>query len=363
MSGYDVKKQHREELRPLECDSHHPVIAAIDLGTNSCRLLVARVNVAGVRTNYFRSRPKPLSWKVIDSFAKVVRLGEGLHSNDELSEDAMDRAMEALAICRKKLDRYHLRSLRTVATEACRRAKNNYVLVNRAKKELDLDIEIINADEEASLALKGCSAMLNPKIPYGIVFDIGGGSTEVILVKLKKSSKRQPGYAVPFDEIDSISVPYGVVTTTEAVGAPLDAEESHKLIQGKIFERLKEFVDRNSIETLIENGELQITGSSGTVTTLAALHLGLEHYDRRLIDGTSILYTDLYNVISRILKMTREERLGQSNIGFNRVDYVLTGANILKAICDALPLKSMKIADRGVREGILIDLMLEVIKV
>ncbi len=363
MSGYDVQKQHHEEFRPLECDAHHPIIAAIDLGTNSCRLLVARVNVAGVRTNYFRSRPKPVSWKVIDSFAKVVRLGEGLHSNGELSEDAMDRAMEALSVCRKKLDRYHLHSLRVVATEACRRASNNHVLVDRAKKELDFDIEIINAEEEASLALKGCSAMLNPHIPYGIVFDIGGGSTEVILVKLKKSSKRQPGYAVPFDEIDSISVPYGVVTTTEAVGMPLETEESHKFLQGKIFERLGGFVERNNIKKLIEKEELQITGSSGTVTTLAALHLGLEHYDRRVIDGMSILYSDLYNVISRILKMTREERLDQSNIGFSRADYVLTGSNILKAICDALPLKTMKIADRGVREGILIDLMLEVIKV
>lgn len=363
MSDYDVQKPQSGGVRPLECDCHHPTIAAIDLGTNSCRLLVARVNVAGVRTNYFRSRPKPLSWKVIDSFAKVVRLGEGLHNNEELSEDAMDRAMEALGTCRKKLDRYHLHSLRVVATEACRHAKNNYVLVDRAKKELDLDIEIIGSEEEASLALKGCSAMLNPHVPYGIVFDIGGGSTEIILVKLKKNGKRSPGYTVPFDEIDSISIPYGVVTTTEEVGIPIETEQSHAFLQSKILDGLKDFIKRNNITQLIEKDELQITGSSGTVTTLAAFHLGLEHYDRRLVDGMSILYTDLYKVINRILSMTREERLDQSNIAFSRVDYVLTGSNILKAICDALPLKTMRIADRGVREGILIDLMLEVIKV
>jgi exopolyphosphatase/guanosine-5'-triphosphate,3'-diphosphate pyrophosphatase len=362
MSEYDVQKTQPGGIRPLECDSHHPIIAAIDLGTNSCRLLVARVNVAGVRTNYFRSRPKPLSWKVIDSFAKVVRLGEGLHNNDELSDEAIDRAMEALAICRKKLNRYHLHSLRAVATEACRRAKNNHLLVDRAKRELDLDIEVIDSDEEASLALKGCSAMLNPHVPYGIVFDIGGGSTEVILVKLKKDGRRRHGFAVPFDVIDSISVPYGVVTTTEAVGIPIDTMESHEFLQTRIFEELKGFVEKNNITQLIQNDELQITGSSGTVTTLAAFHLGLAQYERRLIDGMTISYEDLHKVIDRILTMTREERLEQANIGFSRADYVLTGSNILKAICDALPVKTMRIADRGVREGILIDLMLDVIR-
>ena len=236
-------------------------------------------------------------------------------------------------------------------------------MVERAKKELNIDIEIIDAEEEASLALKGCSAMLNPHIPYGIVFDIGGGSTEIILVKLKKDGRRRPGYAVPFDVIDSISIPYGVVTTTEAAGEPIDTMQSHESLQGVILSGLTGFVEKNNINTLIENNELQITGSSGTVTTLAAFHLGLTQYDRRLVDGMTISYDELYSVIDRILKMTREERLGQSNIGFTRADYVLTGSNILKSICDALPMKTMRIADRGVREGILIDLMLDVIKV
>ncbi len=362
MSEYDAQSTHLGGVRPLECDSHHPIIAAIDLGTNSCRLLVARVNVAGVRTNYFRSRPKPLAWKVIDSFAKVVRLGEGLHANNELSDEAMDRAMEALTICRKKLERYNVHSLRAVATEACRRATNNYVLVGRAKQELGLDIEIIDSEEEASLALKGCSAMLSPYIPYGVVFDIGGGSTEVILVKLKKDGKRRPGYAVPFDVIDSISVPYGVVTTSEEFGGEDDVE-GHARLQNIILDGLREFVAKNDILALIEKDELQVTGSSGTVTTLAAFHLGLAQYERRLVDGMTIDYQDLYVVIDKILNMTRDERMLQSNIGFGRVDYVLTGSNILKAICDALPVKSMRIADRGVREGILIDLMLEVIRI
>lgn len=362
MSGYDAQNTHVDGIKPLECESHHPIIAAIDLGTNSCRLLVARVNVAVVRTNYFRSRPKASAWKVIDSFAKVIRLGEGLHANNELSEEAIERAMEALAICRKKLDRYKFHSLRAVATEACRRAVNNHVLVERAKAELDITIEIIDSEEEASLALKGCSAMLNPYIPYGIVFDIGGGSTEVILVKLKRDGKRRPGYTVPFDVIDSISVPYGVVTTSEEfLGS--DSVAGHAKLQQIVFDGLKEFVVKNNIVALIENDELQVTGSSGTVTTLAAFHLGLAQYERRLVDGMTIDYQDLYVVIEKILNMTKEERMLQANIGFGRVEYVLTGSNILKAICDTLPVKNMRIADRGVREGILIDLMLEVIRI
>lgn len=361
MSTYDA--QNTQGGMPFyECDSHHPIIAAIDLGTNSCRLLVARVNVAGIRTNYFRSRPKPIAWKVIDSFAKVVRLGEGMYSNDELSMDAIERTMEALTVCRKKLDKYNMHSMRAVATEACRRATNKELLVNRARSELNLCLDVISAEEEARLALKGCSAMLDPRIPYGIVFDIGGGSTEVIFVRLKRDSKRSPGYMVPFEVIDSISIPYGVVTTTEAVGFSDDQENIHKILNEKIAGMLSEFISKNKIVELINANEIQVTGSSGTVTTLAAYHLGLAQYERRLVDGMTISYEDLHAVIEKIFAMAKEGSLDDSAVGFGRADYVLTGSVILKALCEVMPAKNMRIADRGVREGILIDLMLDVIR-
>ena len=362
MSTYDA--QNTQGGMPFyECDSHHPIIAAIDLGTNSCRLLVARVNVAGIRTNYFRSRPKPVAWKVIDSFAKVVRLGEGMYSHDELSHDAIERTMEALSICRKKLDKYNMHSMRAVATEACRRATNKEVLVNRAREELGLNLEVICAEEEARLALKGCSAILDSRIPYGIVFDIGGGSTEVILVRLKRENKRSPGYAVPFDVIDSISIPYGVVTTTEAVDLADNQEYVHKMLHEKITDMLSEFVSKNKIIELIKNNEIQVAGSSGTVTTLAAYHLGLAQYERRLVDGMTISYEDLHIVIEKIFAMDKQGSLEESTVGFGRADYVLTGSVILKALCEVIPAKTMRIADRGVREGILIDLMLDVIRI
>lgn len=360
MSDRDVQKQQFDKF-DYECSGHYPVIAAIDLGTNSCRLLVARVNVAGIRTNYFRSKPKPTSWKVVDSFAKVVRLGEGLYSNDELSLDAIERAMDALAICRSKLDRYKLDGMRAVATEACRRATNKHILVERASKELGLNIEVIEAEEEARLALKGCSAILNPNIPYGIVFDIGGGSTEVILVSLNKEGKRKLGYSINYDVIDSISVPYGVVTTTEAISG--NNSQTREILQQKIADMISEFVDKNNILELINSNQLQMTGSSGTVTTLAAYHLGLQQYERRLVDGITITYDDIDKVINKIFEMSKEGTLENSSFGFGRIDYILTGSIILQSICKAIPANVMRIADRGVREGILIDLMLDVIKV
>lgn len=363
MSVNDAQKSQKYHHHTYECNSHYPIIAAIDLGTSSCRLLIAKVNVAGVRTNYFRSKPKPMSWKIIDSFAKVVRLGEGLYTNDALAPEAIDRAMEALAICRTKLDRYQLHGIRAVATEACRRASNKEVLVKRAHDELGFKIEVIDAAEEAFLALKGCSAMLNPDVPYGIVFDIGGGSTEVILVNIKKEGKRRLGYPVSFDIIDSISIPYGVVTTTEAFDMADGDSKVLVCLQQKIFEMLSKFVDKNNILQFIKNNDLQITGSSGTVTTLAAYHLGLTQYERRLVDGITLSYVELSNAMNKIISMTQEGKLDNNIFGLGRVDYVITGSVILKAICNAIPALEMRIADRGVREGILIDLMVETIRI
>ena len=162
-----LDKQSEQMDQSFDCNAHHPVIAAIDLGTNSCRLLVVRVNIANIRSNYFRLRPRFVSWRVVDSYAKVVRLGEGLHENSFLSDGAIERTVEALGTCRRKLDRYYLKRLRVVATEACRRADNVDLLVQRAREELDFEIEIISSAEEANLALKGCSAVLGAHMPYG----------------------------------------------------------------------------------------------------------------------------------------------------------------------------------------------------
>ncbi len=337
--------------------AHHPVLAAIDLGTNSCRLLVASVNVASLKKTFFRRRPNLAGWRIIDSFAKIVRLGEGLYKNNQLSLEAIERALDALKTCRKKMDFHGVTYVRAVATEACRRAQNGLILVQRAKEELDLDIEIIDGEEEARLALTGCAAILNTKIPYAVVFDIGGGSTEVIWLRLSKKHRGRPGYPVPFEVLDSISLPYGVVTVSESYAQFASSPEIHQGIKTHVSQELQAFVRRNRIQDYILNRTTQLIGSSGTVTTLAAVQTGLNHYERRLIDGLFISTSDLRAVSQKILNMSAHERSHHPCIGAGRADLVVVGTAILEGICTALPIPELRVADRGVREGILSELL------
>ncbi len=344
------------------CNAHHPVIASIDLGTNSCRLLIAKVNVAGLRKTFFRRRLNLTGWKIIDSFSKIVRLGEGLHKFNALLPESIDRTMEALDICRKKLEQHHVTYVRSVATEACRRATNSHILVNRARDELGLNIEIISTEEEARLALTGCAAVLNPQIPYAVVFDIGGGSTEVIWLKINDQVRQKPGYPVPFDVIDSISIPYGVVTISESYAQFASTPEIHNDVRNHIRTELKEFIEKNTINTFAEKGQIQFIGSSGTVTTLAAVQMGLSKYERRLVDGVHIQTKDLHAISQEILNMSQENRSMHPCIGGGRADLVVVGAAILEGICDAIHTDEMCVADRGVREGILSELLMKVYK-
>ncbi len=347
---------------PQVYSAHHPVIASIDLGTNSCRLLIAKVNVAGLRKTFFRRRVNLTGWKIIDSFSKIVRLGEGLHKNNTLSDDSIERTMEALATCRKKIDQHHVMYLRSVATEACRRATNAHMLIDRAKEELGVNLEVITSEEEARLALTGCAAVLDATIPYAVVFDIGGGSTEVIWLKINDQVRQKPGYPVPFQVIDSISIPYGVVTVSESYAQFASTPEIHRDVRTYISRELKEFIDRNNINQFAKQEKLQFIGSSGTVTTLAAVQMGLPKYERRLVDGVRIKTEDLHTISQEILSMTQEKRSLHPCIGGGRADLVVVGAAILEGICDAIQAEEMCVADRGVREGILSELLMKVYK-
>ncbi len=342
------------------CDAHHPVIAAIDLGTNSCRLLVASVNVASLKKTFFRTRPNPQGWKIIDSFAKIVRLGEGLHKDDLLSEEAIDRAIEALRICKKKIDLSHVSRMRAVATEACRRATNGHELITRAKTELDLDIDIVTAAEEARLALTGCAGVLNAKIPYAVVFDIGGGSTEIIFLKIDPEGRQRPGYPILFDVIDSISIPYGVVTVSELYAQFAASPEIHNDVRNMVHEAIAKFIEKNNILPLIQTDKLQMVGSSGTVTTLAAVKMGLPRYERKRVDGTFLQLNEVHEISQSLLNMGPDSRMHHPCIGGGRADLVVVGSAILEGICDAIPTKYLRVADRGVREGILSELLMAI---
>lgn len=345
------------------CDAHHPVIGAIDLGTNSCRLLVASVNIAALKKTPFRSKPNFLAWKKIDSFGRIVRLGEGIYKNNILSDDAIERALEALRVCKKKIDFYRVSSLRAVATEACRRAENAHVLAERALQELDINIEIISSEEEARLALTGCVAVLNYKTEHAIFFDIGGGSTELVWVKIISNGRKRPGYPLPFEVIDSISIPFGVVTASEKYEDSSFGINEHNEISKKIASSVQDFVKRNNIEDYIKKHSVQLFGSSGTVTTLSAVHLGLEKYTRYAVDGYDFAISDLYKIMKNIMTMSQDERLAHPCIGGGREDLVLVGAAILEGICSSIPIDKLRVADRGVREGILSEMLSNINKI
>ncbi len=349
-----------ESYEHVHCDAHHPIIAAIDLGTNSCRLLIASVNVASLKKTFFRTRPNPIGWKIIDSFAKIVRLGEGLHKDEMLSEDAIERAMEALTICKKKLDTRHVSRLRAVATEACRRAKNGRVLIERAKNELNLTIDIVTAKEEGRLALTGCAGVLNSRIPYAVVFDIGGGSTEIIWLKIERDGRQKPGYPILFQVIDSISIPYGVVTLSELYEQFATTLQIHQNIRRQVHSEIAKFVEKHNILTLIMSGDVQMVGSSGTVTTIAAFKLGLPRYERKKIDGVFLNLKDIHEISQSLVNESQEPNPQHSYVINGRSDLVVIGSAILEGICDAIPLQQLRVADRGVREGILSELLMTI---
>jgi exopolyphosphatase/guanosine-5'-triphosphate,3'-diphosphate pyrophosphatase len=339
----------------FENDPNAPLIAAIDLGTNSCRLLIARA--------------EKNSFRIIDAYSKVVRLGEGITKSGVLSQEAMERAYEALTICRDKILDHRVVKFRAVTTEACRVATNASDFVERVNKDLKLNLEIIPQEEEARLALSGCSGIMDNRFPFAIAFDIGGGSTEVMWIRLKNRSylpyKEQ--WTVPyrslddFDVIDWVSLPYGVVTNSE-YDETKSYQNLYRNVRHDVNNALCDFSRRNRIPRWIFRRKVQMVGTSGTVTTLAAIQHNLERYDRRLIDGMYLSFRDIRAVSHTVRTMSVDERIAHPCIGPGRSDLVIIGTAILEGICDTWKLNRLRVADRGVREGILIDLLQEINK-
>jgi len=321
------------------------IIAAIDLGTTSCRLLVAR--------------PEGTSFRVIDSFSRVVRLGEGIQSNNRLQPAAIERTLDALKVCKDKIIKNKVSKIRAVTTEACRRSENSQDLLDRAQKDLGIAIEVITPLEEARLALSGCAAILDPKTPYAVAFDIGGGSTEIIWLKLLPSPGNRRSRIPIVQVIDCASLPFGVVTLSEVYGTRFTDFGIYKDLREKVAGEVHRFSLKNNIQSPIKKGQVQMAGTSGTITTIGALHLKLPKYDRRYIDGLFLKLPDIHQVCESLLAMTHLERSQSACIGPGRADLVLMGTAILEGICDVWKLPHLRVADRGVREGILMDLLEE----
>ena len=312
------------------------VYAALDLGTNNCRLLIAC--------------PTGDSFRVINSFSRIIRLGEGISATGCISDAAIDRAITALSICRDKIHSRKARRLRLIATEACRAASNADGFMDRVAAETGIRLEVIDRETEASLAMIGCSPLLDPKGRGAILFDIGGGSTELVRIE------RDPGDANAVPRIKAwMSIPLGVVSLAEQFGG--------KNVTPQCYADMVEVVARHVAPFAAEHGgelaDMHLLGTSGTVTTLAGVHLDLQRYDRRRIDGVWMSDADLTATIRRLRGMSYQERAGNNCISIERADLVLAGCAILDAIRDAFPLPRLRVADRGLREGMLVEMMRE----
>jgi exopolyphosphatase / guanosine-5'-triphosphate,3'-diphosphate pyrophosphatase len=312
------------------------VYAALDLGTNNCRLLIAC--------------PADGGFRVVDSFSRIIRLGEGISATGSISDAAIERAITALSICRDKIQSKKAGRLRLIATEACRAASNAAGFRDRVAAETGIQLEVINRETEAALAVIGCSPLLDPKGRGAILFDIGGGSTELVRVE------RDPDQQNAVPRIKAwMSMPLGVVTLAEHFGGRDVTAQSYARMVQEVAQHVAPFAAEHGGDL----ADMHLLGTSGTVTTLAGVHLNLTRYDRRRIDGVWMSDADLTATIKRLLGMSYQERASNNCISVERADLVLAGCAILDAIRQAFPLPRLRVADRGLREGMLVEMMRE----
>src|ERR1700726_3742578 len=238
------------------------VYAALDLGTNNCRLLIAC--------------PSGDSFRVVDSFSRIIRLGEGISATGCISDAAIDRAIAALSICRDKIQSRKAKRLRLIATEACRAASNAGDFRDRVAAETGIELEVIDRETEAALAVIGCSPLPDPKGRGATLFDIGGGSTEMGRIE------RDPGGPNAAPRIKAwMSIPLGVVTLAEHFGGRDVTPQSYALMVQEVAQHIAPFGSEHGTEL----DRMHLLGTSGMVTTLAGIHLNLHRYDRRRVDG------------------------------------------------------------------------------
>ena len=309
--------------------------AALDLGTNNCRLLIARPTRSGFR--------------VVDGFSRIVRLGEGMTESGALSQGAMDRAIEALKVCAEKLARRRVARSRYVATEACRQARNCADFLHRVKQETGLALEIIPSREEAELTLAGCLPLLDPDVPHALVFDVGGGSAEFLWLRLDGDGSHEV--------LGWVSLPCGVVPLTERYGDPEFSPADYGRMVADITAMLQPFDREHGIAAIIAAGRVQMLGTAGTVTTIAGVNMGLARYNRAVVDGCYLDFEAVETVSRMLVGETFAERAAHACIGEGRAELVVAGCGVLEAVCRTWTTGRLRVADRGVREGILLSLI------
>jgi exopolyphosphatase / guanosine-5'-triphosphate,3'-diphosphate pyrophosphatase len=327
-----------------------PVYGALDLGTNNCRLLVAR--------------PSRRGFLVIDAFSRIIRLGEGVLRSGHLSDAAMNRTIDALKICSDKMRRRGVSRSRLIATEACRIAANSSEFIDRVRRDTGLAIEIVSRETEAKLAVSGCASLIDRNCDWVLIFDIGGGSSELIWLELTKLDR--PWRRSIYDRLEVqgciagwTSLPIGVVSLAERHGGREVGRENYEAMVSDVTRALTDFEGAYRFRSRISNSCAHFLGTSGTVTTIAGIHLGLPAYDRSRVDGCWLGAPDVHSVTNSLIGMSYAERVAQPCIGQERADLVLAGCAILEALLRIWPCQRLRVADRGLREGILATLMAE----
>ena len=322
------RRRHRAHARP--------VFAALDLGTNNCRLLIARPVAGG-------------GFKVIDSFSRIVRLGEGVKADGVLSKAAMDRTIAALQVCAEKMKRWRVAHRRTVATAACRQAANSAEFVERVKRETGIQLDVIGAEEEAHLTVQSCAPLFDHSDEMTLVFDIGGGSTELVWIALEPTGTHRL--------VHWVSLPLGVVTLAESFGGREVSDETYAAMVAEVQARIDAAKLPAELSRRLAASRTHMMGTSGTVTILASLHLGLRRYERDKVDGLWLMPAQIEAVGAKLRAMQYDARAAHGCIGPERADLVIAGAAIFEAIWRHWPSPRLRVADRGLREGILVTLM------
>ncbi len=361
LSAQDISQRARTRGRGARAPAQASgeLYAALDLGTNSCRMLIATPNGA--------------QFKIVDAFAKSVRLGADLERTGALSRASIERTVRALQVCASKLKKLEVRHARLVATEACRRAKNGASFLSQVRKRTGLELEIIRPEEEARLAVISCAPLVSPGSEHVMVFDIGGGSTELVWIDVSDVPEAERiGAVMALDVrnrrltgadlgaariVDFISVPLGVATLHERFDDVEDETARFALMSWYFEEHLSEFVPYQDLSVLDGVQGFQMIGTSGTVTTVASAHLGLKRYDRRKVDGLTLTEAQIGTVITRMIALGPEGRQAEPSIGKDRAELILSGAAILQTLLRIWPTDRLGVADRGLREGMLLSMM------
>jgi exopolyphosphatase/guanosine-5'-triphosphate,3'-diphosphate pyrophosphatase len=333
--------EKRQDASPGLCSAIAPATyAALDLGTNNCRLLVARA----ARDSDPHANE---SFRIVDAFSRIVRLGEGLSQTGRLSEAAIRRTLEALLVCRDKMMARGVTRARLIATEACRAAENGAEFVDRAREDVGLRLEIISRETEARLAAAGCLALADSAAKSVLLFDIGGGSSEIVWLGPDKGMGERVRHWT--------SLKLGVVTLAERFGGAEVSSAQFGAMTDLVVSELQHFIVKAAQEERCRR--FHLLGTSGTVTTLAGVHLNLPRYDRRRVDGLWMSHLEIDAVMNKLRGMSYAERARNACIGPDRADLVLAGCAILEAIRRSFPSERIRIADRGLREGMLLELM------